>query len=232
MPIDLPKELTQLRRDILTMGAAVEQRLNRAATALLSGDVDAARSVRHGDKEIDQMELEIEEECLRILALSHPVAGDLRFVLAVIRINTNLERIADMVKSIAKRLIDIDEVGPIQAPPALRTMMEESQRMFSDALVALTDENTDLARRIREADERVDDLQKEVFAWAQKEIPEHTDRTQAAIDVLSIARKLERIADVSTNMAEDVIFLSEGSLIRHGHSSGLDKAATSARKAS
>jgi len=199
MPIDLPKELTQLRRDILTMGAAVEQRLNRAATALLSGDVDAARSVRHGDKEIDQMELEIEEECLRILALSHPVAGDLRFVLAVIRINTNLERIADMVKSIAKRLIDIDEVGPIQAPPALRTMMEESQRMFSDALVALTDENTDLARRIREADERVDDLQKEVFAWAQKEIPEHTDRTQAAIDVLSIARKLERIADVSTN---------------------------------
>lgn len=217
MPMQLLKELVDLRRNILTMGAAVEQRIHWAMRALLEGDMEAAQLVRKGDNEIDRMEIVNEEECLRILALTHPVAGDLRFVLSAMRINTNLERIADMARSVAKRAIDLHQLRTVEPPPSLATMATETEHMFVSAMKALADEDADLAQRIRKDDQRVDDLQKEVFAWAQVEIPRHVEATEAAIDVLSIARKLERIADVCTNIAEDVIFMSKGSLVRHEH---------------
>ncbi|MCL4210693.1 MAG: phosphate signaling complex protein PhoU [Phycisphaeraceae bacterium] len=217
MPMQLLKELVDLRRNILTMGAAVEQRIHWAMRALLEGDMEAAQLVRKGDNEIDRMEIINEEECLRILALTHPVAGDLRFVLSAMRINTNLERIADMARSVAKRAIDLHQLRTVEMPPSLATMATETEHMFVSAMKALADEDADLAQRIRKDDQRVDDLQKEVFAWAQVEIPRHVEATEAAIDVLSIARKLERIADVCTNIAEDVIFMSKGSLVRHEH---------------
>lgn len=217
MPMQLLKELTELRRNILTMGAAVEQRLIRATDALLNADLESAHIVRGGDNEIDRMEIANEEECLRILALSHPVAGDLRFVLAVMRINSNLERIGDMARSIAKRAIDIHHLHPIDPPPSMSAMATETRRMFANALRSLSDEDVDLAHQIRSDDQRIDDLQKDVIVWAQTEIPRHVERTEAAIDVLSVARKLERISDVCTNIAEDVIFLSKGSLVRHNH---------------
>lgn len=217
MPMQLLKELVDLRRNILTMGAAVEQRIHWAMRALLEGDMEAAQLVRKGDNEIDRMEIINEEECLRILALTHPVAGDLRFVLSAMRINTNLERIADMARSVAKRAIDLHQLRTVEMPPSLATMATETEHMFVSVMKALADEDADLAQRIRKDDQRVDDLQKEVFAWAQVEIPRHVEATEAAIDVLSIARKLERIADVCTNIAEDVIFMSKGSLVRHEH---------------
>jgi phosphate transport system protein len=215
MPIDLPTELIDLRRSILTMGAAVEHRVRLAMDALIERDIEAANAVRRGDDEIDEMEVEIEQECLRILALTQPVAGDLRFVLAVMRINSELERIADLARSIAKRTLDLDRLTPIDMPEGLTRMAREAHRMFSDALSALTAEEAAMAQRVREADDRVDDLQKEIFAWAQEEIPRHVEWTKAVIDVMSITRKLERIADLSSNMAEEVIFLVEGTLVRH-----------------
>lgn len=215
MAIDLVRELTELRKAILTMGAAVEQSVRRSLEALLRRDVEVAQLVRSQDKEIDRMELDIEEECLRVLALSHPVAGDLRFVLAVMRINTNLERIADMAKSIAKRVIDLDRLSPTTVPASLEQMAAETQVMLADTLRALADQDAPLARRIRANDDRVDDLMKEVFSWVQAEIPNNISHTESAIDYLSIARKLERMADVSTNIAADIIFLSEGHLVRH-----------------
>jgi phosphate transport system protein len=215
MAIDLLKEMTALRRMILSMGAAVEQRVQRATTALLDHDLETALLVRTGDREIDQMELEIEEECLRVLALLHPVAGDLRFVLAVMRINANLERIADMAKGIAKRVLDLEELHRVEHPPSLRLMAESTCRMLAEALRALSDQSAAIAYRVRNDDQRIDDLLKEIFTWAQSEIPHHIENTEAAIHLLSVARKLERIADVATNIAEDVIFFAEGSLVRH-----------------
>jgi phosphate transport system protein len=215
MAIDLQSELTALRRTILTMGAEVESRINLAIVALTKRDAEAARTVREGDDEIDAMEIEIEQECLRILALSQPVAGDLRFVLAVMRINSEVERIADMARGIAKRALDLQRCETIELPDAVVEMAAQVQQMYSKALVALAEEDATIAQRVRESDQRVDDLQKEVFVWVQREIPDHVEATQAAIDVLSVARKLERIADVSTNIAEDIIFLTEGSLVRH-----------------
>ncbi len=213
--INLPKELLELRKMILTMGAAVEQSMHYTAQALFTHDAELAMQVRRQDKQIDHMELDIEEECLRILALSQPVASDLRFVLAVMRINTNFERVADMAKSICKRILAIDKSRWIKLPPALEVMTKQAQSILSDTLKALADQDAELARQIRANDDQIDDLLKEIFAWVQEEIPSHIEHTEAAIDFLSIARKLERIADVCTNIAADVIFLSEGHLVRH-----------------
>ncbi len=215
MAIDLRRELGELRRAILSMGSLVEQRVEQAIEALFTGNVDVAREVRLGDRDVDTMDVDIERRCLRILALSQPVATDLRFVLAVMRINNDLERIGDEARSIAKRVIDLSEATPIEFPQALRQMADAARRMLADALTALTEEDADLSRRIKRADEQVDSLQKEIFAWIQTEIPRHVEATRAAIDLLSAARRLERIADLSTNIAEDVIFLAEGSLVRH-----------------
>jgi phosphate transport system protein len=215
MGIDLINELTHVRRLILSMAASVEQQVDRALTALASKDIALARLVREGDEEINHLELDIENECLRIFALTHPVAGDLRFVMAVLRINSNLERIGDKAKTIAKRIIDLTDCIPLPFPQALLDMSRETRKMLSDALTALANEDADLCRHVRLADDRVDDLQRELFKWAHKEIPQHVESTHAVIDVLSISRALERIADLSTNIAEDVIFVVEGAVVRH-----------------
>lgn len=215
MPINLISELAAVRRMILSLGATVERQVERAITAFTTKDVALARLVQAGDEEINHQELDIENECLRIFALTHPVAGDLRFVLAVLRINSNLERIGDKAKTIAKRTIDLIDCIPMQWPAMIAEMAQESRKMLSDALTALVNEDAELCRHVRLSDDRVDALQKELFNWAHKEIPAHVETTHAVIDLLSISRALERIADLSTNIAEDVIFLVEGSVVRH-----------------
>ncbi len=218
MSVDLHKELLNLRRHVLTMGASVESRVHEAIESLFEQNMEEARRVRTSDDEIDAMELNIEQETLRLLALTQPVAVDLRFILAVVRINTDLERIADLAKSIAKRVLAMseDEVT-VELPGELREMARRTRDMLSDAISALADNDADLGNRIREADDEVDDLLKKVFDWAQREIPRNVGATSAVINLLSIARKLERIADMTTNIAEDVIFIVSGTVVRHEH---------------
>lgn len=220
MTVELERELTDLRRSILAMGAAVEQRVRMVAAALRDHDVVPARTVREGDDEIDEMDLGIEAECLQILALSQPVAGDLRFVLAVMRINSDLERIGDCAKSMGKRILSLERGTAIELPPGLLEMADRTRRMLADALGALAKNDVDLAGSVRRADDRVDELQKELFAWGTRTIPRHVETTSSAIDVLSIARQLERAADLSTNIAEDVLFIVEGEVVRHDRTRG------------
>lgn len=217
MPIDLQTELTYLRRSILSMGALVEQRVHMSIDGLLHNDLEAAMTVKKGDDEVDAMEVRIEEACLRILALSHPVAKDLRFVLAVMRINNDLERIGDLARSVAKRALHLADARPIDLPAGMEKMANATRQMLADSLASLTEGDVELARRIRAADKRVDDLLKEIFAWVQTEIPRHVETTKTSIDILSVARRFERISDLATNIAEDVIFLIEGELVRHSH---------------
>ncbi len=220
MPINLAKELVDLRHSICSMGRIVEERVGVALDALWQHDTDAATAVRRGDRSIDRMEVAIEEECLRVLALSHPVAADLRFVVAVLRINGDLERIADMAKGIAKRVIDLEQNHAMEPPDVLRDMAHDAGRMLADALTALESSDVTLAAKVRAADDRVDALLKDAFAWALLEIPRRIENTEAVLDVLSIARKLERIADLATNIAEDVQFLLNGAIVRHDEGSG------------
>jgi phosphate transport system protein len=216
MALDLKTEILNLRRGLLAMGAATEQRLEFAVRALLDGDVGAAQQVKAGDNEIDAMEVDLETQCMRVLALGSPVAHDLRFVLSVVRISADFERIADLSRGIAKKVIRW-EAGhaSIEVPGALADMAEASRTMLADVLAALSDEDPELCREVRRADRRVDDLNKEVVASMRAVIQEDVGRTHESIDLMQVAQRLERIADITTNIAEDVIFLVEGRVVRH-----------------
>jgi phosphate transport system protein len=217
MGIVLLNELVEVRRTILSLAKTVELQVQRAIGALINQDVRQAQQVLAGDDDINRIEVDIENECLRIFALTHPVAGDLRFIMAVLRINSDLERIGDKAKTIAKRVIDLAECPTLPLPASLIEMAQQAQRMYSGVLVALSNDDADMCRNVRHSDDRVDDLQRDLFNWAHREIPRHTEATQAVIDVLSISRALERIADMSTNIAEDIIFAVEGTVVRHSH---------------
>ena len=214
MSIDLPTELTTLRRSVLEMCGVIELRLDQALQGLFKNQRDDSLEVRHGDSDVNEMELEIEAQCLNILALGQPVAGDLRFVLSVMRINSSLERIGDLTKSIAKRSLSLFK-HPMPLPDGLTLMADTTCSMLQACVKSFAGEDVEQARRVRQSDQIVDDLQKEVISWAQESITGQVDTATAAIDIMSIARKLERIADLATNIAEDVIFLAEGSLVRH-----------------
>jgi phosphate transport system protein len=216
MAIDLQTEMLTLRRNLLAMGAATEQRLSLATFALVEGNVDAARTVKSGDAEIDAMEVDLETQCMRILALGSPVAHDLRFVLSVIRISADFERIADLSRGIAKKVLRWGNGnGPTEVPGALADMASSASAMLGDVLAALSDEDVERCREVRRADRRVDDLNKEVAATSRQLIHDDVSRTAEAIDMMQIAQRLERIADIATNIAEDVIFLAEGRVVRH-----------------
>jgi phosphate transport system protein len=215
MAVDLRNEMVDLRRNLLAMGAAVEQRVTRVIESMIEGDLSLAESVKAGDAEIDRMELELEASCMRLLALAQPVAGDLRLILSVIRISGQLERVADLARGIAKKLIKVSALDAIEIPGAMTDLAFATRTMLSDALAALANEDAALCRQVRRSDPRVDDLYKEILIWGRQEIPQHPEAAAAAIDVLTIAQRFERIADMTTNIAEDVIFLVEGRVVRH-----------------
>jgi phosphate transport system protein len=217
MAIDLQTELLNLRRSLLAMGAATERRVGLAVRALVEADVAAAQEVKASDAEIDTMEVELETQCMRILALGSPVAHDLRFVLSVVRISGDFERIADLSRGIAKKVVRWSGgAGPTEVPGTLADMATSAQAMMADVLAALADEDAELCREVRRADRRVDNLNKEVIATSRQLIQDDPTVTAEAIDIMQIAQRLERIADITTNIAEDVIFLVEGRVVRHG----------------
>lgn len=214
---DLPSSLTALRRSILTMSAAVEEHVEVCLRMFLRGDREAAREAISRDRLIDQMDLRVEAECVQVLARFAPVARDLRFVLAVLRIDNDLERIADLAKGVAKRTLYGEGNDDFEKPAALSLMIDHTLRMLSDALKALADNDADLARHVRANDQVVDDLQRRIYEWATNEIPAHVESTGGMINVLSVTRAVERIADLSTNIGEDIVFMTEGSVVRHSN---------------
>lgn len=216
MAVDLQNDLLSLRRDVLSLGALVEQQVSRTVEAMLSSDEETALAVKQGDAEVDALDLKIEEDCMRLLALGSPMASDLRQILSTIRISGEFERIADLAKGISKRIIKLSKLDAIKLPPALVDMAEATREMVRSALTALTEEDVEICRGIRQADNLVDALNKEILVWSRSEIPRNVDNTTAAIHVLTIAQRLERLADITTSIAEDVIFLVEGRIVRHG----------------
>ncbi len=212
MGVNLQSDIIEIRRALLGMGALVEQRVNAVVDALIQRDLAAAEAVRTGDDEIDAMEVAIEAQCMRLLALAHPVATDLRFVLAVIRISGELERIGDLARGIAKRIVKLEHGDAIELPPVLTDLAFGSRTMLSDVLSGLTNEDARLCRQVRRSDQRIDEMHKLVHGWAREEMPQSG---AAAIEVLSIAQRFERIADLAAHVADDVIFLIEGRVVRH-----------------
>lgn len=214
--MNLQSRVIELRRNLLALGALVEQRVSSVIEVIRDGDVDLARKVRAGDAEIDQMQLALEGECMRLLALGSPVASDLRLILTAMRVSNELERIADMCKGISKRVIRLVESGSYRYPSALVQMIEAALSMLRDVLVAFSNQDIQLCLEVRRADSYVDGLNREVVAWAREWIEQDVEKSGAAIELLAIAQRVERLADIVTAIAEDTVFLVEGRLVRHG----------------
>jgi phosphate transport system protein len=208
-------EIDKIKRRILFLGATVQDNFQKSIRAIQNRDEKLARDVINTDLEIDDLEVEIEEECLKILALHQPVARDLRYIVSVLKVNNDLERIGDLAVNIAERATFLSRREKIETPFDLVSMEEGSRSMVSMSLDALIEMDIGLANDVCEADEKVDDLHREAFTRVQEAIVRHPDQIESLIAFLSVSRYLERVADHATNIAEDVIYMLEGEIIRH-----------------
>jgi phosphate transport system protein len=211
------RELEKIKKRILSLGAMVEERVRMVIRALETRDGDAAKKIIISDHEIDEMEVEIEEECLKILALYQPVAIDLRFLAAVIKINNDLERVADEAVNIAERVQVIAKRQRLDVPFNHSLMAEKSEFMLKKSLDAFVNMDVDIALRVCALDDEVDNMLNEAYDVVKHAIGEHPDRVSYLINLLLVSRHLERIADHATNIAEEVIYLVEGEIVRHGN---------------
>ncbi len=210
------RELDQLKKRILALGAMAEDRVRMAVKAMENRDSELAERIISTDYEIDEAEMEIEEECLKILALHQPVAVDLRFLSAVIKINNDLERIGDEAVNIAQRVQIISKREKLDISFDFSEMAEKTEEMLRTSLDAVVNLDLDLAVKVIVSDDEVDAFEKEAYDVIKKAIETHPDRVGHLINLLLISRHLERIADHAQNIAEEVVYMIEGEIVRHG----------------
>jgi phosphate transport system protein len=194
----------------------VETAVRNAVEAAVENDADKALKVIENDEVIDKKEIAIEEECLKILALYQPVAGDLRYVVACLKVNNELERIGDLGANIAKRARAIAEGKKCEWELDFKPMMDVTRSMLKGALDSLIYMNEALALEIIEKDDIVDDYNSQMFKDIKDLIREHPENVDYYLNMLSVSRYLERIADQTTNICEDIIYMNRGDIVRHG----------------
>jgi len=217
MTLHFQREVEKLKKMILNEAAIVEDHLQKALQALKSRDLDLAREVVDSDDVIDAMEIEVEEEGLKILALHQPVAIDLRFIISTIKINSDLERIGDLTSNLAARTADLAKAPDVPINGDIFTMASLAQKMVKESLDALVNMDFALAQTVCEADEQVDALHKKMFSQVEESIKKDLAKTGGHLQQLGISRYLERIADHATNIAEDVMYMVEGKISRHAN---------------
>ena len=210
------KELDKIKKRILSLGSLVEERVRMATKAISENSADIAKEVIRLDYEIDESEVEVEEECLKILALHQPVAIDLRFLIAVIKINNDLERIGDQAVNIAQRVVSIAKQQKSAFHFDYSEMAEKAASMLKMSLDTLVNLDVDLAFKVVMKDDEVDSIQSEAYDQIKVAMKENPEHVTYLINLLLISRHLERIADHATNISEEVIYLIEGEIIRHG----------------
>ena len=211
----LQRDLEGLERRLLFLAGEVEEAVRRSIRALLDRRIELAERVIDGDDEIDRREVELEEECLKVLALHNPVASDLRFIVACLKIENDLERIADLASNIAERSVSFSAKTELAVPQRIREMVETCARMLRQSIDSFVRGDAALARRICDEDAQVDRANRLII----QELLEAMHRDPACIDqgveLISVSKALERIGDHATNIAEDVVYLVEGDIIRH-----------------
>ena len=212
----LNEEIIQLRANLLSLSHKVEMAVTSAIKSIRMQDIALAEQVVQNDVVIDQIEVEVEEHCLQILALYQPVASDLRDLVCVIKVNNDLERIGDLSVNIArrtKRLVKAN-VQP-QTVFDFKSMSDTTQKMLNLSLEALDKMDSQLSRSVFEMDEQVDSVNRNVFKDIPKLIETHPEKAAAYLQCLNLSQNLERIADHATNIAENVIYLRESKIVRH-----------------
>ncbi len=211
----IERQVDNLKERLLRVGTLVEEAISKSITALINRDTHLAQRVMANDEEIDRMEVEVEEECLKILALYQPVAADLRFVVAVLKINNDLERMGDLAKNIAKRVSQLADCGSVELPPEIRGMAMQAQEMVKNCLDAVVQGDIALARQVREDDDLVDDGRQKIQRRVMQGIKDSPELAESLLRLNSVSKHIERIADMATNIAEDVIYMVQGEIVRH-----------------
>lgn len=210
------QELDELKHRILAMAGMAEQAIDLAVQAYAQRDLALCKRVLDNESAINRAEREVDELAIDLLAMQQPMAVDLRFILAVIKINADLERVGDQAVNIAQRVMNMIELSPTDLPVDIPAMAARVRAMVRDALRSFIEGDTELAKHVLEADDEIDRLNKEAFAELSRSMQAKPDCAVQALDALSIARNLERVADHATNIAEDVIFWVRGADVRHG----------------
>jgi phosphate transport system protein len=211
----LERDLEAIEQEILDQSSRVEEMIAKSCQALVERRADIATEVIASEVEINAREVKIEEECLKILALHQPVAVDLRRTATVLKINTELERIADLTVNIAERTIALSEHPEFEIPDKLERMFVRASDMVHEALNAFVEQDTEAAREVCRRDDEVDEFNRRVIDDLLETMRSRSDLVEAALQFFSVCRHVERIGDCATNIAEDVIYLVEGEIARH-----------------
>jgi phosphate transport system protein len=211
----MQREIDKLKRRLLELSAEVENDVRMAVRAVEDREVTLAETVLHRETQINATEVEVEEECLKILALYQPVAGDLRYIIAVLKINQDLERIGDLAVHIAERGLFLCQQPRIDIQFRLGTMADKAQAMLKNVLDAFVNLDEAAARAVCAADGEIDAIHREIFQQVKTAVTGNAQLFEPLLQILHISRHLERIADHATNIAEDVIYMIEGRIVRH-----------------
>ena len=215
MAFTLQNEVQALKQQLLTLAAMVEENVQHAVKALLERDGDLAQRVVKCDDQVNRLEVDLEEECLKVLALHQPVANDLRTIIGIIKINNDLERIADQAVNISERALAVIELPTVDSPLELAIMSVKVIDMLEKSLDSLVNANVTLARKVLELDEDVDQIHSDNYRLFKASVRSNPERIDVLLNYLTASRHLERVADLATNIAEDVIYLTEGEIVRH-----------------
>ena len=211
------EELQALKNRLLTMGALVEERVHQAVRSLIDRRQEEAEQVIASDKEVNDLQIEIDDRCLKLLATQTPLAGDLRLITAAMKINADLERIGDQAVNVAENVIKLLPQPPLKPLIDIPRMAEIAQQMTRDALDSFVKKDPAMARDVLRRDDEVDNLKDQVFRELLTYMMADPGTIQRALALILISRNIERIADHATNIAEDVIFLVEAKDVRHHH---------------
>jgi phosphate transport system protein len=215
MPIHLQREIDKLKKQILSLCAIVEENMRQSVKSFTGRDANLAQQVIENDEEIDRMEVDVEEECMKILALHQPVAIDLRYIISMLKIDRDLERIGDLAVNIAENTILLATQPSSQFMRIIRNLPQKVEAMVRDSLNAMMEMDAQGAIKVWRADDEIDSINREFHERADQEISRHPDQWQSILACLAVARCLERIADHAANIAKDVIYLAEGKIVRH-----------------
>ncbi len=212
----LHRAMEHLKEHLLALGSIVERNLSDSLTAFAERDRELATQVINSDDQIDLMEVEIEEECLKLLALYQPVALDLRFVVSMLKINSDLERVGDFAVKIGRTVLHLADVAPERLEIDLSELATHTQHLLRESRLAVIEMDCGRARKVLEMDDVVDLEHRRIGDEVRTHMRSHPNLVDAYLAVLSVARSLERIGDHATNIAEDVLYLVEGGIVRHG----------------
>ncbi len=214
MTTHLTRAMHQIKKEILSLGAMVEDRFKKSIYAIKAEDLEQAQEIIDTDFKVDEREVEVEEECLKTLALYQPVATDLRLIVAVIKINNDLERIADYAVNIAQRY-KTSAANSNTFKYDYTAMAEQAANMLKLSLDALVSMDVDMAYAVREMDREVNAMRNDAYRTMKADIRRHPAMVEEIINMYLISRHIERVGDHTKNIAEEVIYLIEGEIIRH-----------------